>query len=200
MTEGTTAGFFSANELLRAARDVLLSCGYTELFSDEGEPTDGARTFENAYNYVMVVAFETWRDLRGSWTSYQAIAAEAMTKRVKRDDPKAWDGYLVLLTTSPIPLEQGAVANDIRSDVSRLRKLLGTGEDIRNLSDVKKTLLPLLPMSPVAGFVGETSGLDALARILERHGIPGGATEEIVKAFKAQEPLLPKLHEFRTKQ
>ncbi len=113
-----------------------------------------------------------------------------MTKQLKRDDPKTWDGYLVLMTPNPIPLDGLATADLIRSNISRLRKLLGTGDDIKTLSDVRKTLLPLLPID-VTDLAKEVGGLDALPRFLERYEIPKEATAVIVAALGSRSPCFP---------
>jgi len=48
---------------------------------------------------------------------------------------KAWDGYLVLLTPGLAPSEEANI-EAVRYDTTRLRKLVATGEDLRNPTDV----------------------------------------------------------------
>ena len=198
MTKASPSKFIPASELLFAAGKLLAESGYAEVDTQRGSAPDNARLFEGPYSIVTVAAFETWADLRDSWADYQALTAEAMTRHLTRNDPKAWDGYLVLLTPSVIPSDQTDVANEIRSNTSRLRKLLGTGEDIKSVSSVRKVLLPLLPISVVPAEAGSGSGLDALPRLLEKHNIPSDVTKQIVEAFKAQEPVMQRLHEYRS--
>ena len=185
-------GAFNARDLMAEARSCLIAAGYNELEID----LPAARVFENSYNVVTVVSFETWSDLARSWLEYQAMAAEAMTSFLTKNEMKSWDGYLVLLTPSPIPAGQLKVASDIRGNTSRLRKLLSTGEDIKAISDVRKVLLPVLPIAVPAEVETDITGLDLLPSLLEDHGIAPGATIAVVEAFKAKKPILQRLHEY----
>jgi hypothetical protein len=192
--KGSSRKIVPASELLLVAQKLLEDNGYIEVPVGDDVARSNARMFESPNSIVMIAAFDSWADLRESWADYQGAAVEAITKRLRREDPKAWDGYLVLLTPSLIPLDQQGAANEIRSDTSRLRKLLGTGDEIESPSAVKRTLLPLLPINVAPGESARRSGLDALPRILKKHGINPDETEAIVEAFKAREPLLERLH------
>lgn len=188
--------------LLAAAQSALLEAGYRLVDGANGQspPYDRARLLQNQYSVVMVATFETWENLVESWPDYQSATVESMSKFLKRGEAKAADGYLVLLTPGAVPIAEVANANRIRSDTSRLRKLLGTADELRSISDVPKILASLLPLSihPTDGS-GEGS-LDALPRILEQHGIDQSATRTVVDAFKANAPIMPRLHQFRHPQ
>lgn len=194
MTKKSSSVSLTAGALFAAAEECLLGADYSEVQSSKS--LSGAKLFENSYNIVMLVAFDTWADLANSWLDYQETMAETMSLFLSRAEMKRWDGYLVLLTPGPVPLDQIKVANGIRSNTSLLRKILGTGDDIRALSGVREALLPLLPMTVSVECSGEDSGLAALPSILEKRGIPRGATNAIIEAFKEKKPILQRLHEF----
>jgi hypothetical protein len=187
--------------LLAAAQGALLEAGY-KLVDVAGQPSlyDRARLLQNQYSVVMVATFETWESLVESWADYQSETVESMSKFLKRGEAKASDGYLVLLTPSPVPIGEMAYANKIRSDTSRLRKLLGTADDLRTISDVPKVIAPLLPLSVHPGDGSGDSGLDALPRILEHHDIEPAATRVVIDAFKANAPIMLRLHQFKNPQ
>lgn len=194
MTKKNT--LLTAGALLAAAEECLCGSDYSEVRSGKG--FSGAKVFENSYNIVMLVAFETWTDLASSWLDYQETMVEAMSSFLTRTEMKRWDGYLVLLTPSPVPQDQITTANGIRNNTTMLRKLLGTGDDIKTLSGVRESLLPLLPMTVSVEVAGADSGLSVLPAILEKGGIPRGATETIIEAFTAKTPILQRLHEYYT--
>jgi hypothetical protein len=189
--------------LLAAAQHALLEADYKileDLNAVKSSPADRARLFQNRYSVVMLATFETWENLVNTWPDYQSITVEAMSQFLRQGEAKAADGYLVLLTPSPVPAGQISEANQIRSDTSRLRKLLGTAEELRTISDVRKVLASLLPLSIRAGDGLEEGGLDALPRILQEHGVEAAATKIAVDAFKANAPIMPRLHDFRHAQ
>lgn len=188
--------------LLAAAQNALLEADYELMDSKAAHPvlSDRARLLQNRYSVVMLATFETWESLVETWPDYQSVTVEAMSQFLRRGEAKAADGYLVLLTPSPVPTGQISGANQIRSDTSRLRKLLGTADELRTLSDVRKVLASLLPLSIRPGDDSEESGLDALPRILQEHGVEAAATKTMVDAFKANAPIMPRLHDFRHPQ
>ena len=188
--------------LLAAAQDALLEAGYKLVDIADSQPSlhDQARLLQNQYSVVMVATFETWESLVESWPDYQSATVESMSKFLRRGEAKASDGYLVLLTPSPVPIGEMAYANKIRSDTSRLRKLLGTADDLRTISDVPKVIASLLPRSVQPGDGSGDNSLDALPRVLEQHDIEPAATKVVVDAFKANAPIMQRLHQFRHPQ
>lgn len=188
--------------LLAAAQSTLLEADFKLLNTDAADAwlSDRARLLQNRYSVAMLVTFETWENLVETWPDYQSATVEAMSQFLRQGEAKAADGYLVLLTPSAVPTGHTSGANQIRSDTSRLRKLLGTGDELRTISDVRKVLAPLLPLSIRPGDDLEESGLDALPRILQEHGVEAAATRTVVDAFKANEPIMPRLHDFKHPQ
>lgn len=59
---------------------------------------------------------------------------------------QAWDGYLVLLTPSLQPSSTWTEGTEIRYNTSRVRKLVGTCDDLKSLRDVQNILQPVLPV------------------------------------------------------
>ena len=188
--------------LLAAAQNALIEVGYKLVDVVDGHSSlyDRAWLLQNQYSVVMIATFETWENLVASWPDYQSATVESMSKFLKRGEAKAADGYLVLLTPSAVPIGEMAYANKIRSDTSRLRKLLGTADDLRTISDVPKILASLLPLSIHPSGGSGDSSLDALPRILEQHHIEPAATRVVVDAFKANTPIMPRLHHFKHPQ
>jgi len=185
--------------LLAAAQNALIEAGYELVGTTIGQPSlyDRARLLQNPYSVVMVATFETWENLVNSWPDYQSATVESMSKFLRQGEAKAADCYLVLLTPSPVPISEVPIANRIRSDTSRLRKLLGTADDLRSISDVTKVIASLLPLSIPLGDGSGDSSLDALPRILEQHGVETSATKVVVDAFRANAPIMTRLHQFK---
>jgi len=192
----------TTTELLAAAQSALVDAGYELVQLPTVEPTlyDSARLLQNQYSVVMIATFETWDSLVESWPDYQSAAVEGMSRFLRRGEAKAADGYLVLLTPSPVPIGGIADANRIRSDTSRLRKLLGTADELRTISDVLKVIAALLPLSLGPVDSSGDDSLDSLPRILEERDIDPKATQAVVNAFKANAPIMQRLHQFRYPQ
>jgi hypothetical protein len=182
--------------LLAEAADVLSVASYrVERDAERFLNISPERAFiaEDKYGVVVVVVYDTWHDLARGWPSAQARAVDLLSDRFTRLDRKAWDGYLVLLTPALVA-EADATVHEIRYDTSRVRKIVGTGEDIRSLSDVERTLLPLLPLVQDAVEVDEgASPLQELPERLEQ-SVPRDLVEAAVHAFSEHRPIVEELH------
>src|SRR5689334_7288614 len=121
----------TATDILAAATRALEEGGYRRIEHQFGDslPSDTVRLFEDAYNVVCVVVYETWSALVSSWADAQAALVELMSQVVTSGEPKAWDGYLALLTPGEISGPEHRELTRIRYNTSRLRKLVATGED-----------------------------------------------------------------------
>lgn len=156
-------------------------------------PSDRALLAEDKYGVVAVVIYDTWRDLARGWREAQAHVVELISERLTRLERKAWDGYLVLLTPA-LAAEEEATVHEIRYDTSRVRKIVATGEEIRSLSDIERTLLPLLPLSQEPVELGEEgSPLDVLPERLAAHGVAPELVAVAVDAFKQRRPIVQEL-------
>ena len=184
------AKLLTPTDLMAAATSVLDSGGYRtvrEGFQDWNSPT--TRLFEDEYNIVGVTVFSTCAELLGSWADRQGSLVDVISQKVGQSEGKAWDGYLVLLTTGMAPSGDSDIEG-VRYDTGRLRKLVATGEELAGFGDVERTLRPLLPIHLGEGSVGRDSVLDLLPGLLEEAGIDGELTRSLVQAFADQKPLM----------
>jgi hypothetical protein len=185
-------------DVLAAATKVLESGGYHQIkrFPPEQSVPASVRFFEDLYGVVEVVVYETWTQLASSWTDAQALLVELMSKFITRAEAKSWEGYLVLMTPSPVPPAEVDDADRIRYDTSRVRKIVATGSELRTLSDIERSLLPLLPIGAANPATARPDRiLDLLPTALEAKGVPRGAADAILSAFVRHEPLLEQLHQ-----
>ena len=89
----------------------------------------------------------------------------------------------------------------IRYNTSRVRKLLATGDELRSVADVERSLLPLLPLSGDAGLSEQQEEvMDLLPDILAKQEIAPNAVRVLLRAFIDQRPLMESLHEFWSKR
>jgi hypothetical protein len=187
----------TTTDLIAASTSVLEAGGYQPI--REGFPdwnTTSTRLFEDKYNVVGIAVFATTAELLQSWADLQGVLVDVISHYVGRTENKAWDGYLVLLTTAIAP-ESDYNIEYVRSDTTRLRKLVATGEDLASPGDVERLLRPLLPLRDQHGSVGQGTALDLLPQLLKEHGIDESTTKGLVKAFIQQEPLMEALHRVR---
>ena len=186
-------------ELLASATKTLETHGYkcVNLDTTETWQTSNVRLFEDDYGIVAVVAYDTWGDLSSKWVDAQASLVELVSKYTTSYDAKSWEGYLVLLTPSSVPKQGLLKLTEIRYDISRVRKFVATGDDIRTLDDIRQALLPLLPIQvEIINEVG-ASVLDMLPKLLSTRGLPEKAVETVVNAFLEQQPIVENLHKYR---
>ena len=188
----------TTTRLIAAASNTLLSNGYHQVSVSLGEFSDSvARVFEDEYGIVAVLVFETWSDLRNKWPISQDLLVSLMSQHIRKTEAKAWEGYLVLLTPSTPGSDAQLQADQIRYDTLRVRKLVGTGDDLQELSSVERVLLPVLPLKTSAGTTREESSLlSILPTSLARKGIPEEATRFLVRAIREGRSLLEALHDY----
>lgn len=181
-------------ELIGAADESLQSAGYRRVDptrDDSSHAQDSAsRTYEDEFGVVGLFVFETPESLGEGWPDAQSELVDTMTRHIARDEDKAWDGYLVLLTPIGCDQEQRHRLNQIRYDTTRVRKIVASGDDLHSLSDVTRVLLPLLPLGPAAPVDLPSSALELLPALLERHEIDARLTAKVVEAYEAQRPMI----------
>ena len=136
----------NSTQLSAAAVEVLLGGGYVEATLDTSHGAGNQRVFEDAYGIVALTVFETWSQLKANWHIEQGALVDLMADNVRRGEPKAWEGYLVLLTPGLLAPDDQVVLNDLRNDTNRVRKIIATGDELEELSQVGDALLPLLPL------------------------------------------------------
>lgn len=198
MTESSSA--FTPTDLIAAASQVLTAGGYQQIprrFREWDTPT--SRLFEDEYNVVGIVVFDTCGELLRTWADLQASLVDVISQHVGQAESKSWDGYLVLLTPGLAPSEYVKI-EAVRYNTTRLRKLVATGYDLRNPTEVERVLRPLLPLGQDRANLSQGSALDLLPKLLAEQGIAKETTQLLVDAFREQSPLLERLHQQRGEQ
>ena len=180
--------------LLASSAEFLTEAGYRLVTSEDARDwrTAHSRLFEDPYSLVSVVVYDTWSELAEGWPDAQARLVDTMATRLRKTEPKTWDGYVVLLT----PGYSGSNSRNvslIRYDTTRVRKLVATGEDLKALGDVKRAILPLLPLSTV-GLEPFRDMLAVLKEALATRGIAKDDAERAISAFSKNESILLALY------
>ena len=157
-----------------------------------------ARVYEDAYSIVCIAVYETWKDLSFGWTEDQATLVGLISEHFERNEPKTWDGYLVLLTPSVVPTNEHLNAINIQKNTLYLRKLLATGDELRYAEAVRRTLLPLLPLKEYDA-LQPRNVLDSLPCLLTTHGVEEEVVSVAIAAFRDQRPIVSEIHAFITK-
>jgi hypothetical protein len=192
-------GPLTATDLLASASSILESGAYKRVQDVRVQqwPVSNVRIFEDNYHLVALVVYDTWDKLLSTWSDAQTALVELMSNHMINSDPKAWDGYLVLLTTGVLGTDDRKKADEIRYDTTRVRKLVATSEELMMTGDIKRVLQSLLPLE--AGLhldIGE-SALDILPGLLVQSGLEERYVKTIVKAFRDREPIIERLHAAR---
>lgn len=183
--------------LMAAASSVLEEGGYQRIDKGFSEwSTATARLFEDEYNVVGVAVFPTCGELLSAWADLQASLVDVIARRVGPAENKAWDGYLVLMTSAIAPSGR-LETEDVRYDTTRLRKLVITGENLNEPGDIDRLLRTLLPLPDQGGTIRQRSALAMLPEVMAQHGIRLALTEALVKAFQDQRPLMDAVHRSR---
>ena len=185
---------FTATTLLAAITEFLASSGFraVSLGSSLNWGSSHVRLFEDPYSLAAVVVYDTSLELFSRWPDAQAALVDVVSERLARTEAKAWDIYLVLLTPAFVGDVATRDVNTIRFDTSRVRKLVATGDELQTLEDVKRTVLPLLPVSPVV-LAPPRDVLDQLVDALAARGIDREDVRRIANAFAKNEPLIAAL-------
>jgi hypothetical protein len=180
-----------------AAKECLAQSGYRIL----GETSEKivahssiAGMFEDEYGLVGLALFESWPSLVDSWADAQSVVVARMSAGLTRSEAKAWDGYLVLLTPGIVPPEGLRELTRIRYNTTRVRKLVGAGEDLKTVTDVRRVLLPLLPTT-VANVAPSQNVFELFQNVMERRGITRESTRPLVEAFQRRESMVQALYE-----
>ena len=197
----TNEGVLSETQLLAAAGELLKRGGYREVRNDRLEllRADKARLFEDPYAIVCLVVFGTWAELRSNWADIQADFVELLSKYLLRADAKTWDAYLVLLTPA-MAVEEWHDAEMIRQDTTRVRKLVGTGEDLHSLGDIETLVSSLIPIGSAEAVTDKTEAVwSLLYQSLERKGVRRDTIESLVMAYEEQRSIMEALRTSLTK-
>ena len=186
---------FSSTTLLAAATELLAESGFRSVTAESSSRwgSSNVRLFEDPYCLAAVVVYDTWQELLERWPDAQAAVVDIVSARLGKSEPKSWDVYLVLLTAAFADTLAARELNAIRYDTTRVRKLISTGEELTTLDDVKRTILPLLPVSPVS-LEPPRDILEQLVDALADRGIDRDDVSRVVAAFSKNEALMPALN------
>lgn len=185
------------SQILAASSECLTAHGFLEASTTSLKGVDGSRhrIFEDAYSIVAIVALESWTDIREGWIEAQSALVELMSDFVPKDTPKSWDGYLVLMTPGLVSLAEKPIVSRIRYDTGRVRKLIATGDQLKEVADVHGSLLPLLPLAIEMTADATESVLSRLPDLLANEKLPRESIQAVVDAYVAQEPIVEALHD-----
>lgn len=187
----------TTTELIAAATKLLDVGGYRQILNDDIDwNSSNKRLFEDEYNIVGVVVFETCSELLHSWVDYQELLVNIITKYINKKESKSWDGYLVLLTPGTAPSEFAEI-EAVRYNTSRLRKIVATGDDMQSPTEVERVIRMLLPLESEVSEIRDLSVLDLLPDVLHEQGIAYEVSRPLIEAYQEQSPLLVALHNSR---
>jgi hypothetical protein len=188
---------FTTTGLLAASADFLARAGYAPIPDEmlERFNSERARAFEDAYGVVLVVVYDTWDQLFTSWPDDQGALVDLLSAYVPREEAKAWEGYLVLLTPGGDSEEAQVEANQIRYNMTRVRKLVGIGSEMSTLADLERVLRPLLPIQIAPIAAQSQSVLDLLPDLLATESLPENMVREAIRAFLESRAIVEALHE-----
>lgn len=186
----------TTTDMLSAARETLLANGFTEvtLYHLDRIDLSNQGLYEDSYSLVAIVVFETWSDLFHEWPDAQASFVDLISGHISRDENKTWDCYLLLWTPDFVPHDKSEERQAIRYDTGRVRKLIASGGEIRELGDISTALLPLLPITESASASTEESVLDQIPELLASQELPWLTIRAVVDAFHKRESLVEALH------
>lgn len=168
--------------MLGEATRLLCDGGFSQANSANILPEFELRVFEDDRSIVGLVLYQTWEELESNWSAAQAVMVELMSEKVRPNDPKSWDGYLVLLTVDE-SARAGSVTK-IKNDTSRLRKLVVTGRQMKTMASVKDALRPVLPFDVASSVASSTALTDRIPEMLEDHGIERSLATAAIMSFQ----------------
>ncbi len=161
-----------------------------------------AMAFEDEYSLVAVWQYDTFDELKDSWLLAQDHVIRLLGSTLVNNDPKSWDGYLVLVTADPVPSGEAALLSAIRTDTRRLRKLVITGDDVpaqiwgtlEVAPAVRRALAPVIDLTLPESLHQK----DPLESIVERTGLTSqnaAMLDVLLRAYRHGQPLVETLYD-----
>jgi hypothetical protein len=194
--------------LLARVDAILQSAGATRVptpdLSGLAGTADGlVAVYEDTQSFVGVASYTSVAALREGWLQAQEDLALLTSSSIASLGAKAWDGYLVLLSTQAIPEREVAAVTAIRGNTRRLRKLViapsdetaaATPERLSNF--LRRELAPLLPLD----LPRDGTYQDPVKALPQRLKVPGMTATDIttvLDAYDAGSPMVVALHQQR---
>ena len=180
-----------STQIAAGATAALVDGGYVRVEAET--PSLQLRVFEDSFGIVAIAVFESWHELASKWHEAQGYLVDVMAAKLGRREAKAWEGYLVLLTPGLVPAIEHTAVQSIRSDTTRVRKLVGTGSDLSTLASLANVLLPLLPLR-IDDLASGPDVLSHLSGILTESGLSSEIADLVVKSFERNESIIENIH------
>lgn len=163
-------------------------------------PAD-SMAFEDEYSVIAVWTFASVEELVAGWGAAQDHVVDFLGANVIATDPKAWDGYLILLAMDGVPEGLVAELSNIRSDTRRVRKLVLTADDLPSrVADplelaphVRRTLAPILDLD-LDSTPGRTDPLSSLPTRIAGSLSITTHLDAVIAAYESGESPLEALH------
>lgn len=130
------------SEILHSSSELLREAGYTTEQVTIGQRQ--ALVFEGDTVLGFLFAYDSAADLMRGWAADSDHAIATYQFGLRKSGVKAWNTYLVLLTTEPADYARIVSLGAIEEDLSGTRKIARAG--IRDLADLGAALLPLRPL------------------------------------------------------
>lgn len=193
----------SSSEIAKESGALILASGATRISRDRYPAwPPGAVAYEDKYSLVAVWPFETYPELLDSWLQAQQHVLDLIGQAFAVDEPKSWDGYLILVTSAQGPEEDSASVASIRSDTRRLRKIVVTQSDLPQIahdaislrSSLRSLLAPVLALS----FDDKAQRVDPFSGLAERLSLDemaGANLVAVLEAYREGRPVMQALHD-----
>lgn len=129
-------------DIIAIAATVLAEAGFA---MTKVAPRGGfALAFEDATVIGFLLAYEDPSQLIGAWRQDADRLIADHQLALRRAAQKAWNTYVVLLTTAEANYSQSVALSAIEEDLTGTRKICRAS--VRDITDVRAALLPLLPI------------------------------------------------------
>jgi hypothetical protein len=131
--------------------------------------------FESTTLIGFVIAFSSVSDLLNRWKAIADDIFERYAPAFRKAGQKAWNGYLILITSDQASDEGFHALQKIEEDLTQIRKIARS--NIQSADDLKAALLSILPIS----YIPSLQPLDIKQEIRKRaQEIPETALEEFL--------------------
>jgi hypothetical protein len=129
-------------DILSSVQVLLREVGFgTRLVSAGQSPV---LRFEDESLMGFVITFEDSEDMLKNWKTAEMSLLTQYASRFRQAGDKAWNVYVILLTTSAADSNHERQVRWIEEDLERTRKLASCGVTTRE--DLVRALLPILPL------------------------------------------------------
>jgi hypothetical protein len=130
------------NDLILSSEEILTSCNYTT----ERVEVDGnvMLVFEDVTTIGFLFGYKTTSELVARWEGDSATAISRYSMALKRAGQKAWNTYVILLSSEKTDYAATVALATIEENLIGTRKVARAG--IVDTSDLRNALLILLPL------------------------------------------------------